>query len=205
MVRAAASPDLTRAIGHFAHSAPGTISAFPTGRYRPAGYEVLRQGEPVDSVYFIERGLVKLVRAHPDGREERIVGLRSRGWILGAAAAIAREPFVVTAITVTPSLIARLSRQEFERLLASDPTISRCVHQMHAREVCAGLAQIGEDGIPARKRLQHFLSILAPADGRWPPPLDDLPLRQWEIAQLVGVTRQYLCRLMAELAADRTK
>src|SRR5881296_998519 len=53
----------------------------------PSGVELFQQGEPVQKVYLIHRGLVKLVRREENG-QEMIVDLRREGWFLGAPAVI---------------------------------------------------------------------------------------------------------------------
>ncbi|HEY2956364.1 MAG TPA: Crp/Fnr family transcriptional regulator [Candidatus Eisenbacteria bacterium] len=189
---------------HFAVPSRQRISQFSRLRLCRAGLELFRQGDPAESVFLIERGLVKLIRAHSDGREDRIVGLRARGWVLGAAAAITNEPYVATAIAVAPSQISRLAAPEFLRLLETDRALSRRIHQMHAREVCGSLSQLGDESTSARTRLRRFLEDLASANGPVAHPREvriEIPLRQWEIAQLLGVAPPYLSELMKEMQA----
>ncbi len=202
-------PETTRAqlatrFGHFSLPVTDRVSSLGTSRTYPARYTFFSQGEGVEDVLYLEHGLVKLVRGNQDGREERIIGLRADGWVIGAAAAILDEPYVATAVTVVPSRIARVAATEFRRRLQTDHELSAAVHRMHAREVYNELTQVTESSISARSRLEHLLRNLASLE----PPKGSgeihvqMPLRQWEVAQIVGVAPPYLCQLMAEMEED---
>ena len=164
--------------------------------------ELFRQGDPSQEVFHLEEGLVKLRRTQPDG-EEVIVGLRSAGWFLGAGAAMLGKPYATTAVTATRCSIARLCVREFLRLVRTDHELSWQLHQMHSREVYEELVQIADLGsLSARQRLEHFFEQLLPALGAAGPHGEirvELPLKHWEIAQLIAVTPVYLCQLLHEM------
>ena len=178
---------------------------FARAQSYPAAVELFRQGDQPEDVFYLERGLVKLLRNQADG-EERIVGLRSDGWLLGAAAAVMALPFAVTAVTVTAARVARLDAGEFRRRLKDDAGLSWWLHEMHSREVYGQTLHVADlMSISARERLLKFYWRLAPVleTSRAESQVRiENPLRQWEVAQLVGITPQYLCQLMAELEAD---
>ncbi|MCA1616908.1 MAG: Crp/Fnr family transcriptional regulator, partial [Acidobacteria bacterium] len=73
----------------------------------PVAMELFQQGAPAREVYFIERGVIKLVYLNQDGKSG-IIGLRSSGWPLGACAAILQEIHPITAVTLTPCRLYRL-------------------------------------------------------------------------------------------------
>jgi len=162
----------------------------------PAGIVLFRQGESPEVVYGIEQGWVKLVRIEEDG-QAMIVGVRSRGWILGAASALAQKAHAVTAETVTWCRLRRMKVEAFRHLVQRDEAFSWYVHQMHAREVHRQLEQVVGLGCQrARRRLEQLLEELA-REGE-----TRCPLRQWELAQLVAVTPSYLSQLLRELERE---
>jgi CRP-like cAMP-binding protein len=181
---------------------PGDIQPFlqaagPAQRY-PRGTEFFSQGGESEAVFLITGGLVKLLRCCPDGRAV-IVGLRSPGWILGGAAAVLGDPYTVTACAVTPCEALRLHTGLFHELIRTNVEVSGYVHRLHAMEVGSGLTHLGDFGnLSARQRLEGFLCDLA---HELPPSPDgvEIPLRDWEIAQLVAITPPYLSRLVQEL------
>jgi CRP-like cAMP-binding protein len=187
----------------FATRENGPIRDFPLPLGYPAGVNLCRQGEDAQEVFHVEKGLVKLLRLLPSG-EERIVGLRSAGWFVAAAAAILEEPLVATAVTVTDARIARLSAACFRRLLHGNSELSWRIHRMHSLEVYTGLIQIANlSAMEARERLERLLQGLAQCEERRNGETRFVvPLRQWEMAQLLGITPPYLCQLLKELQEE---
>src|SRR5438552_19190566 len=98
------------------------------------GAELLQQGIPADEVYLIHEGAVKLVWAESKGKET-IVGLRWRGWFLGAPAVIAARPCPSTGITLIRSVVAPIPAEKFRSLLQNDPGLAWRAHQICSREV----------------------------------------------------------------------
>lgn len=174
----------------------------PVVKAYPPGVALFLQGNPPREVFFLEQGLLKLLRLELDGHE-LVAGLRATGWIVGAAAAILGRPYAVTAVTATTCRISRLGADEFRRKLIRDPALSWHVHEMHSRGVYDDLTRLADLAThSARSRLEQFLTRLASA---LPPAAAngevrlELPLRQWELAQLLTMTPQYLCQLLGEM------
>jgi CRP-like cAMP-binding protein len=90
----------------------------PTGEYSP-GTTLFRQGEPVRTLYLIEDGFVKLTRAEESGHDV-LIGVRSPGWLLGAASALLERPHPITAETVSACTLRRLATSDYLRLLRTD-------------------------------------------------------------------------------------
>lgn len=201
-----ASIDVTRRVhGRFAFdsAAWATQVRIPAQRY-PAGVRLFEQGTSCEEVLWLRQGLVKLFRTQPSG-EEVIVGLRASGWLLGAAAAIQEDAYAASAATLIPSSISRLGARPFRVLLHKEPTFSWGVHRMHSREVYAQVCQLGDLGaLSARQRLENLLQDLAPVlttPTRHHTPVE-IPLKHWEIAQLLAITPPYLSRLFRVLERE---
>lgn len=171
----------------------------------PPGIELFSQGFLSHDVYCIESGLIKLVNLTQHG-EELIVGLRSIGWVLGSVSLIAHEPNSVTAITLTKCFLRRISAEAFLVLLTTDPQFSWYIHKQHAQEIrdqVAHLVRLGS--FSARQRLEHLflqlISLLEPKGSQTGIRLL-LPLRYYEIAQLVAITPQHLSRLLKQMQQE---
>jgi len=161
----------------------------------PPGVVLFRQGERCERVYEIEQGWVKLVRVEEEG-EAMIVGVRGRGGILGAAAVLIGQEHGVTAETVTWCRLRRMWAEEFRDRVRRDEAFSWRVHQMQAWEIYRQWERVVGLGCQrARRRLEQVLKELAGEGGR-------CPLRQWEVAQLVGVTPSYVSQLLGELERE---
>jgi CRP/FNR family transcriptional regulator len=172
----------------------------------PAGVTLCRQGEPIREVFHIQRGLVKLMRVNASGKE-RIVGLRSSGWFVGAAAVILGEPAVATAVTLTATEMSRMCAAIFRQRIQTDVGLSWRIHHMHSREIDVDLIESGDlHAVRSRDRLVAFLRALPATPGAGPSEGHRviLPLRQWELGQLLGMTAPYVCRLLRDLEREGT-
>ena len=171
----------------------------------PAGMTLCRQGEPIRDVFHIQRGLVKLMRVNTTGKE-RIVGLRSSGWFVGATAVILGEPAAATTVTLTAVKMSRMCAPAFLQRLQSDTDLSWQIHHMHSREIDVDLIESSDlHAIRSRDRLVAFLRALPSTPGGcMEGHRVILPLRQWELSQLLGMTAPYLCRLLRDLEDDGT-
>ena len=171
----------------------------------PATIQLYRQGSYAEEVYFISRGLLKLVRLEREG-PELIIDLRPRGWLLGAAAVITRQQHPVTAITLSESVVQRIPAEAFNNLLRTNTQFSVHVHQMQSQEAIDHITHMALIScLPAQERLADLLWELAHAlelpttSGE---VLLRLPLKHWELAQLIAVTPEYLSRLLKKMERD---
>ena len=179
-----------------------TLEYLSPAQLYPAGVRLFEQGRQPTELFYLHSGLVKLLRSHADGHD-LILGLRGPGWLIGAAAAVLDHPHDVTAVALTECSVSRIPAASFRRLLRLNEDLSWKLHQQNSREIHEELAQIAElECLSARERLEQVLHRFLPATT--PARASDeirltIPLRQWEIAQLVGVTPQYLCQLLGEM------
>ena len=176
----------------------------PPQRY-PATVELYRQGTAATEVYYIESGLVKLVRSEQGG-QELITDLRFPGYLLGEASLISNRPHPLTAVTLVESRLWRITASVFCRLLKSDEQFARGIRQMQSREAYDNVSRITQLGcVQARHRLEHMLRLLIKAQGAKAPRESvrlEVPLKNWELAQLIAVTPTYLSRLFGRLEKD---
>lgn len=180
------------------------IGGFSLAQIYPSGTELFQQGQPVRIVYLIQEGVVKLTRTSEDGREV-IAGLRYSGWMLGAAAAILQRASAVTAVTATRCKARAIAAEDFRRALPLEDPLSRYVLRLQAEEIYDHTLRTCSFGLlRARLRLESLLwDFVVGAGGadRSPFPLQ-VPLKYYELAQMIGVSPQYLSELLAELEKD---
>lgn len=181
------------------------IAACSSSYAFPPGVDLLRQGGPPAFVFVVADGLVKLSRGEPDGRTATI-SLRRPGWPLGAAAVVLGEPYVATATTVTRCTVHQVPADLFCQLLQTRPEVSWYLHAIHGQEVHEQALRIADlTCASARCRLERLLVDLATAAGHSRAGTEyrlQLPLRHWEIAQLIGVTPPYFSELLKELEVE---
>ncbi|RMG48253.1 MAG: Crp/Fnr family transcriptional regulator [Acidobacteria bacterium] len=168
----------------------------------PPGRELFRQGDWPSTVYLIEEGLIKLTHLAAEGHPV-IVGLYARGSLLGSTAALLQQALLTTAETVTPCRIAHLRAAEFRRLVQTDPQFSLSLHLWNGQGWRAAVQQLSLlRSLPAERRfmtfIEEFWSISRTPRSATPVRLP-MPLKCWELAQLIAVTPEYLSRLVARL------
>ncbi len=169
----------------------------------PAGGELIRQGMPAREMLFVESGLVKISHIDEDG-DESIIDLRSSGHVLCIAAAILGGRYTFTAKALTDCQVRRVRVEDLFRKIASDPEFSRLLHLAQSREILASLTLMTRIARwSARRRFEHLLRSLGSSRTPHSAPLRVyLPLKQWELAQLLAVTPAHLSRMLSRMEAD---
>jgi len=176
------------------------LAAFPQ-RVVPRGIELVKQGEPAQAILMVSGGLLKEVRAWPDG-SSHVVGLRYPGAILGLeTAADGSQP--VSLMTAQPTTLREIPHSAFSRLRCAEAFArliqDECCHEIRRqREHVARLSHLS-----ARERLVDFIEGLMRELGQPGSCTNgqgfELPLRECELAELLAITPQYICRLLHEL------
>src|SRR5215471_8569702 len=174
-------------------------------RSYPSRSELFQQGTPADDVYFIHQGIVKLVWGEPSGKQT-ILGLRRDGSLIGVPAVVTGEPCPMSAVTLVPSIMERITAEKFLRRLQTDSDFAWQIHQIQSREVHEQLNWLGEMACcSARSRLRRVFSRLTEVckvQKNGTHSRVQLPLKQREVAELIAVTPEHLSRLLHELSKD---
>ena len=87
------------------------------------GQTLMRQGEPGDSMYLLVSGRLRTYVDDEDGMR-RLVREVSRGQIVGEISLYTDEPRSATLVAIRDSVLVRLAKADFGRLLASSPALS---------------------------------------------------------------------------------
>ncbi len=171
----------------------------------PAQSVIFTQDTPAVAVYLIEQGLVKLVRVTSNGNQV-IVGLRHRNWLMGAPAVFLDKHYSYTAVPVLPTVIRSIPRASFLELVKKDEQFSLQVHRLLSRNIFNQMNKVEETSyLSARKRLLVFLSgIIRDLAGVAISTHETfaLPLTNQDLAQLLAITPEHLCRVLKGLEDD---
>ena len=156
--------------------------------YRPADV-IFTQGDPCESVLYIQKGGVKLSVLSKTGREA-VVAMLGPGDFFGEGCLAGQPVRMGSATAITGSTILFVDKAEMVRLLHQQPALSdRFIAHMLARNI-----RIEEDLVDqlfnsSEKRLARALLLLA-RYGKEDQPLLRLPkLSQETLAEMVGTTR----------------
>ena len=156
--------------------------------YAPAA-AIYSQGDPSDTVLYIQQGSVKLTVLSRTGKEA-VVGVLGRDEFFGEGALAGQPLRLATATALTASKILVVPKQQMIRLLHQQHELSdRFIAHMLARN-----SRLEEDLVDqlfnaSEKRLARTLLLLA-RYGRVDGPRRVLPkISQEVLAEMVGTTR----------------
>jgi len=174
------------------------IAGYGVTRSCPKNSILIHEGDRSDSLFVIKSGKVKVYVSDPDGKEATL-NVQGPGEYFGELALIDEAPRSASVVTLEPSQLAVLSRGDFERCLAENPSIAvelirSLVQRVRAlTESVKDLALLDVYGRVARTLLKSASEI----DG-------ELQVRErlthQDIANMVGASREMVSRVMKDLA-----
>ncbi len=166
------------------------------------GEKLMEQWKKSEHVYLIREGLVKLVHGSENGSQVTL-GLRSAGWYAGVAQAILDVPNLYTVIAVDACKVTQIPSADFFGWT------TRNVKKLHQVMKSLSLDSIMQaklhaeiNSSSAAERLEHFMQERTVRDSQW-KTVDPLLLKQGELAELLAVSPEHLCRLRAQRTQDR--
>lgn len=157
------------------------IRAGTTCGFRP-GEVLFEQGEVAAGVYFMRRGIVKVVVATPDGREVT-VGYAGPGETIGEMSALDGSPRSATVVAMEPVEATYVSRDGFRETISQTPETAMRLLQLlvrRLRSVDQMMANVGATQGPAADQPQG-------SNG-----LDDRLLQLQKRIDQLGLTRDNL-------------
>ncbi len=179
-------------------SSQGMVQAYPTQTV------IFHQDTQPHAVYLIEHGMVKLVRIMENG-QSTIIGLRRRHWLMGGPAVLLDTMYYATAITLTPTSVRCIPARDFLNLAKTNDDFSWYVHLLLSQEIVKQMKSMeARNCLPTRERMKHFLREMIDeqqVEGKKPLSFS-LPLTNKELAQLLAVTPEHLCRVLKEMKQE---
>jgi CRP-like cAMP-binding protein len=164
------------------------------------GEVIFHEGDPGDALHLIEKGHVALKIATPRGDRAtlRVLGPED---VLGEFAIVAPAPRAATAIALDKVETMVLDRDAFEQLRTERPEIDDFMLAAAIDEVRRVSAALLEAlYLPVDQRVCRRLAELAALYRSGDRTV--VPVGQDDLAQLAGVTRQTVNRVLAKAQAD---
>jgi CRP/FNR family transcriptional regulator, cyclic AMP receptor protein len=147
------------------------------------------QGDQANTVFYIQRGGVKLTVVNEVGKEA-VVAMLGPGDFFGEGSMSGQLVRVATATTIVPTTLLIMLKKEIIRVLHSEREFSDCfVAYMLARNVRVEQDLVDQLFNSSEKRLARTLLLLAQY-GKQDKPQKIVPkLSQETLAQMIGTTR----------------
>lgn len=171
----------------------------------PRGAVLFVEGQEPRGVFILCRGRAKVSTSSSDGRTV-ILRIAQPGEVLGLSAVVAGRPYLATAEVLEPSQANFIRRADFLALLQKNSEVALRAAQLLSKNYHAAFETIRALGVShsAAEKLARLLLQWA-ASGK--PDPDGIRitvgLKQEEIAQLIGTSRETVSRLFAELKGRR--
>lgn len=159
------------------------------------------QGEPVDSVYLIKAGKLKLVQLTEGGREI-IIDILGPGDVLGETVLFQNENNLYSAQAMETTHVCSFNRAQFEILIRNNPALAVKIISHLGQKLYEFVRLAGEvTGTSARDKLLRILHRLADEHGRQVDSgvLIEVELTQQELANMVGISRVKVAQIISEL------
>jgi CRP/FNR family cyclic AMP-dependent transcriptional regulator len=150
---------------------------------------IFRQGDPVEHVWYIDSGDVKLSVVSRVGKEA-VVALLGPGDFLGEGSLTGQPLQTSTATAITPSAVVAIAKHQMRRILHAQRAMSdRFIAHILARNIRIEAELIDHLFNSSEKRLARTLVLLA-RHGT-PSAQDRIVLRisQGTLAEMIGTTR----------------
>ncbi len=161
---------------------------------------VVGQDDPGDSMFIIEKGRVKVVLYGESGRE-MILSIFRAGDVVGEMSLLDGQPRSANVIALEESRLLSLSRNDFVKLLQTQPAIALNVLQemsirlRRADDVIGNLALLDVYG-----RVARVLVDMAERDGEKTDEgimIKERPTQQ-DLASMIGTSRETVSRVLSE-------
>lgn len=164
-----------------------------------AGQPLFHEGDPAAQVYNVTEGALKLYKLLPDGRRQ-IMGFILPGDFLGIAL---EGDHAFTAEALKRTRMCRFSRARFAEFAEEHPALEREIYKLAAHELAAAQAQVVLLGRKsAIERVASFFIDLLGRQGRragTEQVIVDLPMSRTDMADYLGLTKETVSRVLAEL------
>ena len=181
------------------------LQAFETIKYAtayPKGAVLFVEGQAPRGIFVLCKGRVKLSICATDGKT-LILKIAEPGEVLGLSATVSGKPYELTAETIDPCQVNFVKREDFLRFLKEHSDACFKVAQLLSKKytsACHELRSLGLSHSAGEKLAKLLLEwITRNGEAGKPEPRLKLALTHEEMGQMMGVSRETVTRLLAEL------
>lgn len=150
---------------------------------------VYRQGDPADSVFYVQTGKAKVTVISQQGKEA-VVAVLGRGAFFGEGCLGGQTLRLATVTTLTPCAITRITKAEIASVIHREPAFA----ELFISHLLARNSRVEEDLVDqlfnsSEKRLARTLLLLANFGKEGEPEPVLAKISQETLAEIIGTTR----------------
>ena len=178
-----------------------TVCTFCKRMEFPAKEVLFREGEPCKAVYCVVSGLLKLYVSGPERREKALAFIPP-GRTLGETALFSGQGYVASAMALQDSSVVAINAFSLLRFLGQHTELTWKVLAIISRRLHYAVDQVRSVTLhSAEQRLAAYL--LDNHDPEEPGrAVTRLPVRRSDLASILGVTTETLCRVVAKFRRE---
>jgi CRP-like cAMP-binding protein len=157
---------------------------------------VFRQGDPADTVFFIQSGKVKKTVVSEQGKEA-VVALLGTDDFFGEGCLTGQPLRLATVCAMTKCVIVRISKADITRVIHKEPAFA----ELFISHLLARNSRVEEDLVDqlfnsSEKRLARILLLLANFGKEGRPEPIIAQISQETLAEMIGTTRSRVSHFM---------
>jgi CRP/FNR family cyclic AMP-dependent transcriptional regulator len=150
---------------------------------------VYSQGDPADSVFYIQSGKAKVTVLSEEGKEA-VVALLGTGDFFGEGSLAGQARRMATVSTMTECLIVRMTKADIIRVIHEEPAFSGLfISHLLARNIRVEEDLVDQLFNSSEKRLARILLLLANFGKESRPEPVMAKISQETLAEMIGTTR----------------
>jgi CRP/FNR family cyclic AMP-dependent transcriptional regulator len=167
-------------------------------RSYPANTMLITEGDHSDSLYVILEGEVKVFVSDENGKEA-ILNLMGPGEYFGELALLDDSPRSASVMTIVPTKVMIISKQDFKNCLSSNPELAYNLIRLLIQQVRSLTDSVKNLSLmDVYGRVAHTLLDLAKEkDGK---QIIEQRLTHQDIASMVGSSREMVSRILKDLS-----
>jgi len=152
-------------------------------------HQIFSQGDPADSIFYIQKGRIKLTVVSKQGKEA-VVAILGASDFFGEGCLAGQLLRMASATTMSECSIMRLEKAGVIHLLHDEPAFSELLlHHLLSRNICIEEDLVDQLFNSSEKRLARVLLLLANF-GKEGKPEPVIPkISQETLAEIIGTTR----------------
>ena len=158
------------------------------GRYRKDQI-AFSQGDPADSVFYIQKGKVKVTVVSEQGKEA-VVAILGTDDFFGEGCLAGQTRRIATVVTMTESVIVRLEKAAIVQAIHQEPAFSEMfIAHLLGRGIRVEADLVDQLFNSSEKRLARLLLLLANFGKETKPEPIIAKISQETLAEMIGTTR----------------
>jgi CRP/FNR family transcriptional regulator, cyclic AMP receptor protein len=150
---------------------------------------IFSQGDPADSVFYVQKGKVKLTVVSEQGKEA-VIAILGADEFFGEGCLAGQALRIATVRTLTDSVIARLEKAAIIQVIRREPAFSeKFIAHLLGRSIRVEADLVDQLFNSSEKRLARLLLLLANFGKEGAPEPVIAKISQETLAEMIGTTR----------------